>query len=110
MRKKTDAAAPAHRFVAACVAALLVLALAPGVVLAGDGRPAAEPSGPARPAASALTGLDGLWGALAGAWDGLSRLFAADGAGESSGSSSTTGGEPPCEPDCETPPDIDPNG
>lgn len=109
MLDKTDPARPVQRLVAACATALLVLALAPGVVLAAERSPAASPDGPVAPAAGVDGLWGGLWGALTDAWNDLGRLFAAETGGGTSGSEPTGGdGEPKCEKDCGV--DIDPNG
>lgn len=108
MPKTTDPARPVRRLAAACVTALLVLvlALAPGVVLAAE----RSPDGPPAPAiAGADTPWSGLWGALTGAWNDLGRLFSTASDDGSSGSDPAGGdGTRKCEMDCGV--DIDPNG
>lgn len=110
MPETTDTARPVHRLAAACATALLVLALAPGAVLAAERAPAASPDGPVAPAiAGADTPWRGLWSALTGAWNDLGRLFSAD-SGEGSSGNDPAGGDGTrkCETDCGV--DIDPNG
>jgi carbohydrate-selective porin OprB len=110
MRNKTVSARAARRLVAACAAALLVLALAPGVALAADRAPAPSADSQVAPAVAGTDGpWGGLWSALADAWNDLGRLFAAESGGGSGGGEPTGGeGDPKCETDCGV--DIDPNG